>query len=134
MSNPVSNKPFIFNAAIDPQSINNLYGDDYTYIEEVLDTVLQEYALLAGHIAAAFAASDLPSLKSSVHKIKPIFGFVGILEVQQECQQFENLCQSANSVLAISSEYQVLYKYIIISKEIIEEEKRRLSVFNNSRS
>ena len=134
MNNPVSNKTFIFNAAIDPQSINNLYGDDYDYIEEVFDTVLQEYETLANHIAAAFAASDLSNLKSSVHKIKPIFGFVGILEVQHECQQFENLCQSAASVLAVSSDYQNLYKHIIISKEIIEEEKRKLAVFNNNRS
>src|ERR1035438_7249938 len=119
---PINNS-FIFNDKIDVQCINDLYGDDYPYIEEVFTTVLTEYKVLAENITGYYASEDIPALKSAVHKIKPIFGFVGFTEVQQQCQHFENLCQSASSFELLTNDYSELNDTLINSKSLIEEEK-----------
>jgi HPt (histidine-containing phosphotransfer) domain-containing protein len=130
---PINNS-FIFNDKIDIQCINDLYGDDYPYIEEVFTTVLTEYKVLAENVTTYYASQDIPALKSAVHKIKPIFGFVGLTEVQQQFQDFETLCQSASSFELLTNDYSELNDTLINSKSLIEEEKRKLELFNRQRA
>ena len=134
MNNYSNGKSFIFNAEISVQSIKDLYGDDYTYIEEVFETVLKEYEVLTNNIISAYASQDIPVLKAAVHKIKPIFGFVGLLTVQQQCQQFENSCHSASTFDSLVNDFGSLKNSLIKSKSLIEEEKRKLELFNNQRA
>jgi HPt (histidine-containing phosphotransfer) domain-containing protein len=134
MSSYANDKPFIFNDEISAQSITDLYGDDYPYIEEVFDTVLKEYEVLANNINSNYTSRDISALKAAVHKIKPIFGFVGLLAVQQQCQQFENTCHSAASFDSLADEFGLLKNSLIKSKSLIEEEKKKLELFNNQRA
>jgi HPt (histidine-containing phosphotransfer) domain-containing protein len=134
MNNQVRDNPFIFNEEIDPQGITDLYGDDYAYMEEVFDTVLKEYDPLINHILVAFNHSDLVALKSAVHKIKPVFGFVGLLKLQEECQRFEQVCQPSASFDMIVPEYTAMKNKLTRAKSIIEEEKKKLELFNSLRA
>jgi len=134
MNNQISNKPFIFNEEISTQSISELYGDDYVYVQEVFETVLREYELLTNNIHSCYDSRNIPALKAAVHKIKPIFGFVGLNAVQQQCQQFENVCQNTTSFDSLLNDYSHLNNKLIKSKSLIEEEKKKLEHFNNQRS
>lgn len=127
-------KTFIFNQELDAQNLNSLYGDDYVYIEEVFGTVLKEYEALSGNIISSYAAKDIPALKAAVHKIKPIFGFVGLTDIQQQCQAFEHICQESSSFDLIDRGYMLLESVLIKSKSLIEEEKRKLEIFNSQDS
>ena len=134
MNNYSSHKPFTFNVEIDTQYINDLYGDDYAYIEEVFETVLKDYGILTNNIDAAYASRETPALKAAVHKMKPIFGFVGLLAVQQQCQQFESICQSASNFDSLMNDFGSLKNSLIKSKSLIEDEKKKLEIFNNQRA
>jgi hypothetical protein len=134
MNSYANDKSFIFNNEISAQSINDLYGDDYAYIEEVFDTVLKEYEVLANNINSCYTSQNIPALKAAVHKIKPIFGFVGLLTVQQQCQQFENICHSTASFDFLVNDFGSLKNSLIKSKSLIEEEKKKLELFNNQRA
>ena len=134
MNSLPNHKSFIFNDQINTESISALYGDDYVYMEEVFETVLKEYTTLSDRIIASHAAKDIAALKAAVHKIKPIFGFVGLNEVQEQCQSFENTCQTANSFEGIDIDYVPLRTNLINSKSLIEEEKRKLERFNRQQS
>jgi HPt (histidine-containing phosphotransfer) domain-containing protein len=129
-----SGKSFIFNEEIDIQCINDLYGDDYPYIEEVFVTVLSEYKLLAENVVSSFHSQNIPALKSAVHKIKPIFGFVGLTATQRICQDFEDQCQGALSFDELAHAYGELTDYLIRSRALIEEEQRKLELFNRQRA
>jgi HPt (histidine-containing phosphotransfer) domain-containing protein len=129
-----SSKPFIFNEEIDAQCITDLYGEDYAYIEEVFETVLKEFDLLSSNIALRHDSGDIESLRSAVHKIKPIFGFAGLTLTQQQCQQFENLCQRAESFDMLTNDYIILQGSLRKSRSVIEEEKRKLELFNRHRA
>jgi len=134
MNSYSNDKSFIFNVEINVQSIKDLYGDDYVYIEEVFETVLNEYEMLTNNIISAYTSKDIPALKAAVHKIKPIFGFVGLLMVQQQCQQFENICHSAPSFDSLVNDFGSLKNSLTKSKLLIEEEKKKLELFNNQRA
>ena len=134
MNDRVSDRTFIFNEEIDTQCITDLYGDDYAYVEEVFCTVLSEYDKLTENILAAYGTGDLQALKSAVHKIKPVFGFVGLPALQNQCQELEQHCQSSSSFDQIESDYISLKNKLIRSKSVIEEEKKKLDLFNRQRS
>jgi HPt (histidine-containing phosphotransfer) domain-containing protein len=133
MNTPTSDKSFIFNEEIDAKCINDLYSDDYVYIEEVFDTVLQEYGVLADNISSCHASGNIPALKSAVHKIKPIFGFVGLIAMQDQCQQFENSCAAISAFDSLSNDFESLKKNLIKNKLLIEKERERLAFFNTQR-
>ncbi|HTQ27078.1 MAG TPA: Hpt domain-containing protein [Puia sp.] len=134
MSSHVGNNAFIFSDEIDVQSMNDLYGNDYVYVEEVFDTVLKEYSILTDNVISSYSSGNLHALKAAVHKIKPIFGFVGLVDIQQMCQQFELVCQSAPSPDSLSNDYTQLKHKLISSRTLIEEERKKLALFNSQRS
>ena len=130
--NPASdNKAFVFNELINSQYLNDLYGDDLQYIEEVFGTVLNEYETMAEQIFTSFSSKDITSLKKAVHKIKPIFGFVGLLSIQEQCQEFEKSCDQNSSIDCLSKDFIPLKNNIIKGKLLIEEEKGKLALFNS---
>jgi HPt (histidine-containing phosphotransfer) domain-containing protein len=132
MNNLKSANAFVFNAEIDANYLNSLYGDDYNYLQEIFNTVLEEYVSLTDNIEYSYSSGNLAALKSSVHKIKPVFGFVGLTEVQKLCQHFEQVCGTVSSADQLSGEFETLKNKISQCKQIIEEEKKKLELFNSN--
>jgi len=130
MKSPENGKTFIFNKEIDSENLQALYGDDYAYIEEVFGTVLNEYGQLSDNILSCYAAKNIPALKAAVHKIKPIFGFVGLTTIQHQCQEFEHVCQESSGMDKIDRDYGALKEVLVRSRTLIEEERKKLEIFN----
>jgi HPt (histidine-containing phosphotransfer) domain-containing protein len=121
---------FIFNKAINSQYINELYESDYVMIEETFTDVLKEYDAFLQNINSCYQAEDVAALKSAVHKIKPLCGYVGLTSLQEQCQQFENGCQNGE-FRSLENECIDLMNSLIQAKTLIAEEKTKLSLFNN---
>jgi HPt (histidine-containing phosphotransfer) domain-containing protein len=134
MNNLKTANAFVFNSELDANYLFSLYGDDYIYMQEIFDTVLQDFESLTAHIDYSYASGNLAELKSAIHKMKPVFGFVGLTTVQQQCQQFETICLSASSPDTIAGDFEALKNKISVSRQIIEEEKKKLELFNSNRS
>ena len=83
MNNLSAINSFIFNAEIDTNYLQSLYGDDYVYLQEIFATVLNDYESLTDNIEYSYSSGNITALKAAVHKIKPVFGFVGLTAVQQ---------------------------------------------------
>jgi HPt (histidine-containing phosphotransfer) domain-containing protein len=132
MNNVKINNTFVFNPEIDANYLNSLYGDDFMYMQEVFETVLDDYQSLTDQIEFSYSSGNLAPLRSAVHKIKPVFGFVGLTAVQQLCQDFEKICDQAASSNELSDDYETLKNKIFQSKQIIEEEKKNLEIFNSN--
>jgi HPt (histidine-containing phosphotransfer) domain-containing protein len=132
MNNLKVSNAFVFNAEIDTNYLNSLYGDDYIYLQEVFDTVLKDYQSLTDNIEYSYTSGNLTALRSAVHKIKPVFGFVGLTVVQQQCQQFEQICGTVSSPDKLAGDFETLKNKIFESKLLIEEEKKRLEIYNSN--
>ena len=121
---------FIFNKIINSKYINELYESDYVMIEETFADVLKEYDAYLQNINSCYQAEDVAALKSAVHKIKPLCGYVGLTELQSRCQQFETGCQDGE-FRSLENECTELMNSLIQAKSLIVEEKARLSAFNS---
>jgi HPt (histidine-containing phosphotransfer) domain-containing protein len=132
MNNLKTSNTFVFNTEFDINYLFSLYGDDYNYLQEVFNTVLSDYQTLTDNIEYSYTSGNLNALRSSVHKIKPVFGFVGLTTVQEQCQQFEKICDAANSPDQLSTDFENLKNKIFQSRQLIEAEKKKLELFNSN--
>ena len=132
MNNLKTANAFVFNAEIDANYLNSLYGEDFVYLQEIFETVLNDYQSLTDNIEYSYSSGNLAALRSAVHKIKPVFGFVGLTAVQQLCQQFEQTCSTVQSPDQLAGDFETLKNKIFQGKQIIEEEKKKLEVFNSN--
>ena len=127
----MSDKTFVFSDAINSQYIIELYAGDYVMIEETFTDVLMEYDGFVQKINTCFRDDDTAALKSAVHKIKPLFGFVGLTDLQTLCLRFENACQGSGCA-QLAADYAVLFEKLVQAKSIIRDEQARLAAFNQS--
>lgn len=98
-------------------------------IEETFTDVLLEYDSFVQKINTCFRDDDSAALKSAVHKIKPLFGFVGLTNLQTLCLRFENACENS-SCSQLADHYAVLFEKLLHAKSIIRDEQARLVAFN----
>ena len=124
-----AHKKFIFNEKIDTDYIHSLYEDDYAYIIEVfggsLETLKEEFS----HFTSAFESSDIGALKKASHKIKPLFGFTGLLQHQELVERFERLCANTNNTSNVTMQYIEMMEVIKEAKSILKEDYNRLTLF-----
>jgi HPt (histidine-containing phosphotransfer) domain-containing protein len=99
-------------------------------IEETFADVLKEYDNFLQNINVGYRAGDVPALKSAIHKIKPLCGYVGLTGLQSRCQRFESDCMDAE-FRSLEKEAAGLIDALLQAKAVIAEEKERLSDFNN---
>ena len=129
MESSSSHKTFVFSDAINSKYIIDLYAGDYVMIEETFADVLHEYDAFVERIVTSYHEKDVPSLKSAIHKIKPLFGFVGLTSIQALCLHFENSCMDAPAAVLAES-FTPLEVQLKQARGIIEKEKGRLEEFN----
>ncbi|HUQ66559.1 MAG TPA: hypothetical protein VM101_10405 [Flavitalea sp.] len=122
-------KKFIFNEKIEDTYIHSLYEHDYAYIAEVFSTSLETLKEETGHFTSAFESSDIDSLKKAAHKIKPLFGFTGMLHHQEMMGRFEHLCENTLNTHNITIQYIELTELMKEGKNILKEECNRLTEF-----
>ena len=131
MNKSLSDNTFNFSEPFDSQYIFELYAGDYIMIGETFSDVLNEYDEFVETINSSFQAENVPALKSAVHKIKPLFGFVGLLSLQAQCQDFENACQQAD-LPGLRPSFNLLKDKLIQARSLIRTEQARLEQFNNA--
>ncbi|MEP6748759.1 MAG: Hpt domain-containing protein [Bacteroidota bacterium] len=123
-------KQFIFNEKMDKDTLYGLYTDDFVYIEEIFATTLQHFDADFGAVQLAYENGNVEDLKRSVHKIKPTFGFMGLLEAQALCKNLEDECVRAASIHDITKGYIHFKNTLLEAKDIIQSEYLRLKAFN----
>lgn len=123
---------FIFNEKIDSDFIFSLYEDDFTYIEEIFGITLAQLLPDISQVVAAHKSQDREALRKAVHKIKPSFGFVGLLASQESCKKFEALCNPDTPDENLEVSYSQLLAILDESRKIVTEEYKRIKEYNLS--
>jgi HPt (histidine-containing phosphotransfer) domain-containing protein len=131
MKEELSDQKFNFDPIFDSNFLYEMYENDYQYVEEIFRTTSEGFQPDFEAIKTAFAQQDLESLKKAVHKMKPAMGFVGLLSLQQQCQNFEQECAAKQEFKEIIINYHTLLEGLTTAKEKIIVEITRLHSFNN---
>jgi hypothetical protein len=129
MNHAYVHKKFIFNEKIDEDYLFSLYEHDYVYIAEVFNTSLETLKEETGHLTSAYETSDITALKKATHKIKPLFGFTGLLHHQEMMARFEQLCANAKNTSNVTMQYMEVNEMLKEGRSILKDDYNRLTEF-----
>ncbi len=125
---------FIFSEYFNVTFLEELYSGDLSAAAEVFNSahiqIVEELGIAAGH----FQKGDIPAIKKIYHKIKPLFGYVGLTEVQDCVQRFEDSCQMSKNGKHLQTAYENINAIIGEAIIRIQQESERLKDFNNQRA
>jgi len=128
MNSEANDNEFQFSGDFNSQYINELYDGDYQLIDETFTDVANEYGSMLQNVVVCYRSGDVRALKSAVHKIKPLLGYVGLTSLQNECQQFESNCE-LESFPSLHDDFASLSSRLSNAKAHIDSESSRLSEF-----
>jgi len=121
---------FAFSAELDVEFLQELYGEDLQQAEMVFESSVQQLRNELVLAEARFHAGDTPGLKKVVHKMKPLFGYIGLNEIMQEFAAFEDVCVKAESIAETEKGFNDIATVTEQAIQKIEKEIRRLKQFN----
>ncbi|MGL6268297.1 MAG: hypothetical protein ACRC2O_10220 [Chitinophagaceae bacterium] len=125
---------YVFSDHFDRQFLEDLYAGDTEAAAEVFQASLVqivEEMMLADERAAE---GDIPGIRKIYHKIKPLFGYMGLLSVQDFVQHFEDQCSDSVLISDIQVAYDNIKEIIRGSLSLAREEHHKLNEFNNRRA
>lgn len=123
-----------FSDHFDHQFLDDLYAGDTKSAEEVFQSSLIQIEQELEEADALYAKGDLTGVRKLFHRIKPLFGYVGLLSVQDYVQQFENSCLVIREQEALLTAFNNIKEIIRDASGLIREEKLKLSEYNKRRA
>ncbi|MFT3948585.1 MAG: hypothetical protein QM763_16600 [Agriterribacter sp.] len=130
MHNTENKIMFAFSEELDTAFLQDLYGDDLQQAEMVFESSAQQLKTEIILAQAKFHDGDLQGLKKVIHKMKPLFGYIGMNEVMEEFAAFEKVCLEEQAATNLEQQFQ--YILITTQQSLLKAEKevKRLKQFN----
>jgi hypothetical protein len=132
MADHLTPASFSFHHQVDSVQLSEMYGNDYPYMEIIFKTVLDHYDEDTKCVFTAYQQGDVDKLRKAVHKIKPVFGFVGMSPVLEKCQTVEQKCVQGLSISEMSGELVELLDVFREAKMVISSEYSKLVSHNST--
>ena len=123
-----------FSPGFDQQFLFELYGDDMKSAEEVFQSAINQIDLDLAEAAALYSSGDITTLRKIFHRMKPLFGYVGLLPVQDYVQQFEDNCIRLRGGDALQLAFDNIVQIVNEAVGSIREEKEKLCSYNRRRA
>lgn len=124
-------KPFEFDAALDKAFLKDLFEGDTQYAMIVFGDFLKDLPTYWNEVEEAYRSKHLMNLRSSIHKCKTLFGYVGHMQMLELFQNFEHKCGVVDNFAKINEDYEVLQKKKKTAEQIIKNEYIRLTEYQS---
>jgi HPt (histidine-containing phosphotransfer) domain-containing protein len=134
MTDPIKVSAFHYSEGFDVRFLEDLYAGDTIMAEEIFHSSLEQ---LEESICAAdlhVILKDIESLRRIMHRMKPVFGYVGLLFVQELVQQFEDRCDPSRKMEELINAWYYLRQIMCDSMRLAKHECVRLSEYNRMRA
>ena len=125
---------FVFNSALCQTTLSNLYSDDYLTAEAVFSTFEEEIDGYIGTLRDSFAKRNLPEFSGIVHKIKPVYNYVGLTNIYERLLSVENNCKMLKSLDSMMEDYDFIISETDKFRPLIKNELERLIRYNAENS
>ncbi len=118
---------FVFNKDLDIQYLEENYGDDLEYCQDIMETFLESVPVELEHFDQAIKTNNFLEMARIAHKLKPTFQMVGYPKLTKEFEILE-LDAKIESKDAIK-EYPILKKKILKLMKMILSEKENIEIY-----
>ena len=121
---------FAFSPELDIAFLQDLYGDDLQQAEMIFESSLNQLKVDLPVAETKFHDGDLSGLKKVIHKLKPVFGYVGMNDLQERYREFEDGCAQAQSAAEIEPTFSHIIRISEQAIQKIDAELNRIKQFN----
>lgn len=125
---------FEFSPDFDRQFLWDLYGDDMQAAAEIFLSSLHQAREELARLDTLQQAADVEGIRRLFHKIKPLFGYMGLLAVQDYVQAFEDRCQAPATMDEIRVPLESVRNIVHDALSTLQVEQQRLTEYNNRRA
>jgi hypothetical protein len=125
---------YIYSGRFDAAFLDEMYAGDIQTAAEIFESSLNHLIPVVDHTNDLFQKGDVEALRKLFHKIKPLYGYVGLLKVQGRVQLFEDACGAAAGAEELKNQYEELTILMGESINIIRQELIRMKMFLNVRA
>jgi hypothetical protein len=125
---------YVYSGRFDAAFLDEMYAGDIQTAAEIFESSLNHLVPVTDEANAIFHKGDVESLRKLFHKIKPLYGYVGLLKVQAKVQHFEDACTSAANTEELGTAYEELVLLMTESINIIRQELIRMKMYLNVRA
>jgi hypothetical protein len=124
----------MFSGRFDSSFLSQLYGGDMDSAREIFDTSVHHLSLELKNAINHYENGDLAALRRVFHKIKPLYGYVGLPTLHDHILRFENKCAEVSDITELRYEFEKIISTIGDSLHILRQELGRMRSFTNSKA
>jgi HPt (histidine-containing phosphotransfer) domain-containing protein len=117
---------FAYNQRLDVDFLQSIYEDDTEHAAISFEQFLLKYPAQLKEVEDSFTAGDLGTFKQKLHKLKPVFSYVGLTVISAQAEKIEKQCNEIHDLNVISGQYVDLKRQLNEFIPIIEAELERL--------
>jgi hypothetical protein len=121
---------FVFNTSLCQATLFNLYNDDFVTAEAVFSTFEEEIDAYMVTLQNSFLKGNLAEFSSIVHKIKPVYNYVGLTAIYDRLLLVENDCKMQKSMDLMTEDYEFIIAETNKNRPLIKNELERLKEYN----
>lgn len=111
----------LFNERLDCEALMEMYEGDYEHAEIVFGQFIKNAPVQMQAIAASFQQDLVEEFRAKVHKLKPVFTFVGLTSLSRQAAQLEDQCKTATTLKVMEADYEVFKNEFDTNLPLIQE-------------
>ncbi|MEX0723268.1 MAG: Hpt domain-containing protein [Gracilimonas sp.] len=85
-------------STIDLSYLEDMTGGDNEVMKEMIDLLIEETPKHLEKIKGAYRDRNWTALRAEAHKVKPMFLYVGLIELNEFCKQIEENANNAQDL------------------------------------
>ena len=125
---------YMFSGRFDTSFLSELYGGDMESAREIFDTSVHHLSLELKNAINHFNNGDLVALRRVFHKIKPLYGYVGLPALHDHVLRFENKCAEVSDTDELRYEFERMTATIGDSLHVLRQELGRMRSFSKTKA
>ena len=134
MYQTMTSNHYVYSDGFDRLFLDELYSGDTRTAEEIFGTSLAQVELSMQLAEIECRSEDPTRLRRVIHHVKPLFGYMGLLSVQDSVQQFEDLCGGERDMAIVRAAFEELLAIVQEAMLRVRGEQTRLHRHNNRRA
>lgn len=121
----------LFDDRLDNNMLNELYDGDLTHALVVFEHFIKTSPGMMKEIEVSYQLDQVDTLRQKVHKMKPVFSFVGLSQLTGISELLEKKCRDIERTEEVADLYEQLNSQFSIGMSIIHAELKRLEGHTN---
>ncbi len=111
----------LFDERLDTETLHNLYEGDYEHAEVVFQQFVKTAPLQMQEIEKNFTTTSIDAFREKIHKLKPVFSFVGLTSLSNQAAAIEQQCKNGAAVNELEAGYTDFKNNFFNSLPVVQE-------------